>query len=257
MIRFFKYQGTGNDFILIDNRDKSIELTTAQIAWLCNRRMGVGADGLMLLETAPGFDFKMIYFNADGSESTMCGNGGRCISAFAKRLGIVNDKAHFLAIDGPHDSNFLEKEQVCLAMIDVENIKETENGFILNTGSPHYIKFAKNLDEYDVFQTGRTIRNLDEFQPKGINVNFVERLHDKIYVRTYERGVEDETLSCGTGVTAAAIASVGIAIGQFSVDVITKGGSLNVQFQKLNSSTAKQVKLTGPTQFVFSGEISI
>lgn len=257
MISFFKYQGTGNDFILIDNRDKIIELTTTQIAWLCDRRMGIGADGLMLLETAAGFDFKMIYFNADGSESTMCGNGGRCISAFAKRLGIVKDKAHFLAIDGPHDSYFLENDQVCLAMIDVEEIIETENDFILNTGSPHYVQFINNLDLFDVFQAGRTIRNLEEFQPKGINVNFVERLEDKIYVRTYERGVEDETLSCGTGVTAAAIASVGNATGQFSVNVKTKGGNLNVQFHKLNSSIVKQIKLTGPAQLVFSGEILI
>lgn len=255
MIQFFKYQGTGNDFILIDNRDKNIELTTTQIAWLCDRRMGIGADGLMLLETATGFDFKMIYFNADGSESTMCGNGGRCISAFAKRLGLVKDKASFLAIDGPHNSHFLDDGSVCLAMIDVDEIIKKNDDYILNTGSPHFVRFVENLQDFDVFDHGRNIRNKEYFQPKGINVNFVERLQNNIFVRTFERGVENETLSCGTGVTAASIASVGDAIGKFSIDIQTKGGQLNVQFEKINKYSVKNVQLTGPATFVFSGEI--
>ncbi len=258
MLNFVKYQGAGNDFILIDNRDKSVSLNTAQIAFLCDRRFGIGADGLMLLELTDGFDFKMVYFNSDGNESTMCGNGGRCIVAFAARLGVIKTKTIFLAIDGSHAAEILENGNVQLKMQDVESIKLQSDIAILNTGSPHYIQWVPECKNVDVFGTGRSIRNKDEFQPKGINVNFVERANDnKLIVRTYERGVEDETLSCGTGVTAAAIASSGTATGTFNYDIETPGGALNVQFEKHGQLSARNVYLTGPAVQVFEGAIEV
>lgn len=256
-IAFYKYQGTGNDFILIDNRDSAIVLNTDQIAHLCNRRFGIGADGLMLLELEAGYDFKMVYFNADGSESTMCGNGGRCITAFAKALGIVQHDANFVAIDGPHKANIDSSGTVSLQMQDVHEINRFDDHCILDTGSPHYIQWVDNASETDVFHHGRTIRNQPDFSPKGINVNFVERLSkNKLFVRTYERGVEDETFSCGTGVTAAAIASKE-DVGDHSIEIKTPGGLLNVSFSKQEDDTVNNVILTGPATFVFKGNIEV
>ena len=203
-IQFYKYHGTGNDFILIDNRKKEINLDTHQIAMLCDRHFGIGADGLMMLENAAGYDFRMVYYNSDGNESTMCGNGGRCITAFAHKLGLIENHASFVAIDGVHHAKINADKNISLDMIDVTNIEHYEDHLILNTGSPHYITWVKDTDKVDVFYEGRKIRNHERFQPKGININFVQRLNDGIKVRTYERGVENETLSCGTGVTAAA-----------------------------------------------------
>ena len=257
-ISFSKYQGTGNDFILIDNREQKIVLTQEQVAFLCHRRFGIGADGLMLLENEEGYDFRMVYFNADGSESTMCGNGGRCITAFARKLGIIQNTAHFVAIDGPHDATLHEDDTVSLQMQDVTGIQEFDTHSILNTGSPHYVLWTDNAEGAEVFATGRNIRNQQEFQPKGINVNFVQKM-DKggLWVRTYERGVEDETWSCGTGVTAAAIAASGSQTGQFTTAIKTPGGNLQVSFTKANSGSAKNVILKGPAVFVFEGTINL
>jgi len=256
-IQFYKYQGTGNDFILIDNRDRTLHLSLKEIAFLCDRRFGIGADGLMLLELEAGYDFKMVYYNSDGNESTMCGNGGRCITAFAQQLGIIESEANFLAVDGDHKATIHPDKSVSLQMVDVPEITKSDACFILNTGSPHYISWVEDLDGLDVFQEGRMIRNREQFQPKGINVNFAKRLTDGIRVRTYERGVEDETLSCGTGVTAAAIAFSDIATGKFSIAVETPGGRLEVSYEKDSPYTAKNVILTGPAQFVFEGNIDL
>eukprot|EP01136_Pigoraptor_vietnamica_P042230 Opistho-1_new@1491 len=256
-LQFDKYQGTGNDFILIDNRAGTISLTVAQIAFLCDRRFGIGADGLMLLENAEGYDFRMVYYNADGNESTMCGNGGRCIVAFAKKLGVVGNNASFIAIDGPHTATINADDTVSLQMQDVKEVLQAEGYTQLNTGSPHYVTFVDDVSATDVFNTGRSIRNSERYQPKGINVNFVQRLADGIHVRTYERGVEDETYSCGTGVTAAAIAASTNANGHVSTNIQTPGGSLNVSFDKVDANNMVNVILSGPATFVYSGSIAV
>ena len=270
LLQFSKYQGTGNDFILLDNRAGDIRLNSEEIAWLCHRRFGIGADGLMLLERvadAPALsgaelDFRMVYYNADGGESTMCGNGGRCIVAFAKRLGIIDEKTSFIAIDGRHDAVIAAGEgdstKVWLNMSNVAGIEQDEARSILNTGSPHYVQWEKDVLVAAVVEEGRRIRNSTPFAAEGINVNFAKRTgSDKLEVRTYERGVEDETLSCGTGVTAAAIAASGTATGAFQYRVQTPGGMLEVSFVKTAADAAEQVVLAGPATAVFTGQISL
>ena len=257
-IQFHKYQGTGNDFILIDNRDESVKLDKDQIAFLCHRRFGIGADGLMLLENAPGADFRMVYFNSDGAESSMCGNGGRCITAFAKSLGIIVNRAHFLAIDGMHEASVSEDGMVSLKMKDVSEINSQPDHAVLDTGSPHYVQWVHDTAAVDVVSTGRNIRYQPRFAPGGLNVNFAHKISDsELKVRTYERGVEDETLSCGTGVTAAAIAASGDATGLFVTNVHTPGGLLQVSFEKSEPGQAQDVILQGPAVFVFKGEIEL
>lgn len=256
-IHFYKYQGAGNDFVIADNRNAGIALSKEQISFLCNRHMGIGADGLMLLENAEGFDFRMVYYNSDGNESTMCGNGGRCIAAFAKHIGVIGDSANFVAIDGAHTAAIDADGTVHLAMQNVTGIDFADNHAVLNTGSPHYVTWVDDVDGTDVFHNGRDIRNRAVFQPKGINVNFVQPTDNGIKVRTYERGVEDETLSCGTGVTASAIATVGDAVGKFDTAIYTPGGLLRVSFTKDNPQTAKDVILTGPAQLVFEGDVRL
>jgi diaminopimelate epimerase len=255
--RFYKYQGTGNDFIIIDNRQQAIDLNKEQVAMLCDRHFGIGADGLMLLEEEEGYDFRMVYYNSDGKESTMCGNGGRCMTAFAHKLGIIEDKANFIAIDGPHSASILQNGLISLHMKDVDSIGIYDNYSILNTGSPHYVLWVKHVKDMDIYNGGRKIRNQPEFQPDGINVNFVEQTDIGLWVRTYERGVEDETLSCGTGVTAAAIAATGEQTGEYTTNVFTPGGTLQISFTKDSKLTAKNVTLRGPAEFVFSGETEI
>ncbi len=254
---FYKYQGTGNDFILFDNRDGKILLSTEQIAKMCDRHFGIGADGLMLLEQAAGFDFKMVYYNADGKESTMCGNGGRCMAAFAKSLGIVSATARFLAVDGEHTASIAGDGRISLRMQNVAAINIQDGFTIMNTGSPHYVVMVKDVHTVDVFKEGKKIRNQKEYQPDGINVNFVQLHEGKLWVRTYERGVENETLSCGTGVVAAAIAVTARFMGEFSTDIITPGGDLEVSFIKDNLDTATDVMLIGPAVYVYKGEIEI
>lgn len=254
---FNKYQGTGNDFVIIDNRTGIINPgNSSLIKRLCDRRFGIGADGLILIEKSVGFDFEMIYFNADGFRGTMCGNGGRCAAAFALKHGIAGTKQRFMASDGIHDAE-TENGIIRLSMSDVKNISMIAGNYFINTGSPHYVVFSGDIDNKDVFSEGRLIRWSDDFKPGGTNVNFVEIREKGIYVRTFERGVEDETLSCGTGVTASAIASV--LSGHFvsaPVNVKTRGGDLKVEFQ-VDFPLITEIKLCGPATFVFEGTVEV
>lgn len=255
-LHFSKYHGTGNDFILLDNRAGDIVLSIEQVAQLCHRKFGIGADGLMLLEQAEGYHFKMVYYNSDGRESSMCGNGGRCIVAFAHKLGILTDDASFIAIDGAHKAHIHSNGDVTLHMQDVHEIEEGKGYFLLNTGSPHYIKEVADASATDVYHDGKQIRYSQEFAPGGVNVNFVQRQPQGLFVRTYERGVEDETLSCGTGVTAAAIALTSDN-GSHIVPILTPGGSLQVSFNRVSPQQVVDVTLTGNAVFVFEGKVTI
>ena len=257
-IHFYKYQGTGNDFIIIDNRNWSLtDVAVEKVKLLCDRRFGIGADGLMLLNPKTGCDFEMKYYNSDGRESSMCGNGGRGMVKFAYNLGIHNSTYHFLAADGVHEAE-IDGEMVNLKMKDVNGIKEYEGDFILNTGSPHYVKMVSDVMEYDVFNKGMEIRYSPEFAKEGINVNFVEEKGpDEIIVRTYERGVEDETLSCGTGVTASALVCHHNDAGYNEVTVITKGGKLTVKYDRIDENTFENIWLCGPAEKIFEGEVEI
>jgi len=258
MFNFFKYQGTGNDFIIIDNRNSDISLNNNKVKELCDRRFGIGADGLMLLENHSELDFNMRYFNSDGNESTMCGNGGRCLVAFAKSLNIIGNETSFNSIDGIHKAVINPDNTISLEMQKVKKVDIVNKNYFLNTGSPHYVTFKENVKDIDVFKRGREIRNSAEFAPDGTNVNFVELINDKLFVRTFERGVEDETLSCGTGVTASAIStSIHLDSVKNSYDIITLGGNLNVSFKKLDKNTYTDIWLTGPATFVFKGEKEI
>ncbi|UAY50726.1 diaminopimelate epimerase [Ferruginibacter albus] len=258
-ISFSKYQGTGNDFIILDNRDGIYSgLAPAQVKSLCNRKFGIGADGLMLLNANAGYDFEMKYYNADGNESSMCGNGGRCLVRFAHDVGIHKTAYKFLAIDGEHLAEIDTDDSIRLKMINVDNVEEKNSHFVLNTGSPHFVKFASNVPEIDVVETGREIRYSSTYEKEGINVNFVEILSPyKILVRTYERGVEDETLSCGTGVTASALVAAHNDNGFNRVEVKTPGGHLSVEYEKIDSQHFNNIWLCGPAKFVFKGEVEI
>ncbi|MCO6162723.1 diaminopimelate epimerase [Flavobacterium sp. NRK F7] len=258
-LTFYKYQGTGNDFVMIDNRTNFFpKNNTKLIAFLCDRRFGIGADGLILLENHEHYDFKMVYYNSDGNESSMCGNGGRCLVAFAKQLNIIWDKADFEAIDGYHYATIDEINKVSLQMKDVDELQVFENYTFLNTGSPHHVEAVTDLAQFDVKTIGAQIRYSDLYGKAGSNVNFVEQIDsDKFAVRTYERGVEDETLSCGTGVTAVAIA---MYHNQFTnsnkVNLKVEGGDLEVNFEA-NNGKYTHVFLTGPAKYVFEGTIEI
>lgn len=256
---FEKYQGTGNDFILLDNRKNIYDgVTKEQVKSMCDRHFGIGADGLMLLNNKQGYDFEMIYYNADGNEGTMCGNGGRCITQFANKLGIKKKEYLFSAMDGDHKSVIDLAKEIKLQMADVTKVEFSLDHYVLDTGSPHYVKYVKGIEEIDVVEEGRKIRNSKDFAKKGINVNFVEILSkDKIYVRTYERGVEDETLSCGTGVTASALVSAHNDNGFNRVEVKTKGGNLSVEFDKKSDTEFSNIWLCGAVHLVFSGEIEL
>lgn len=258
-IEFYKYQGTGNDFILLDNRtDQYNNLTQDQIAFMCNRRFGIGADGLMLLNKKEGFDFEMKYYNSDGAEGSMCGNGGRCIVKFAASLGIRKNNYHFIAFDGEHEAEIDIEGFVRLKMKDVKGVEVHSNHFVLNTGSPHYVKYIRDIMDEDIKNSGKMIRYGKRYEKEGINVDFVEQLQDdKIFVRTYERGVEDETMSCGTGVTASALIAAHNDNGFNRVDVKTPGGSLSVEFEKRDEDTFENIWLIGPAIFVFKGEIEL
>ncbi len=259
-IVFHKYQGTGNDFIILDNRNGAYSsLTKEQVESLCNRRFGIGADGLMMLNLKPGYDFEMIYFNSDGREGSMCGNGGRCMVKFAHSVGIHKSVYHFLASDGDHEGEIDDDGTVSLKMKDVQGIQDYHGDFILDTGSPHYVKMiGSNVMDYNVFQKGHDIRYSNAFNKEGINVNFVEQKDDdEIIVRTYERGVEDETLSCGTGVTASALVCYHNEIGFNNVTVHTRGGKLNVEFDRTNEETYHNIWLSGPAQKVFEGTVEL
>ncbi|RCU42702.1 diaminopimelate epimerase [Chryseobacterium lacus] len=254
-ITFYKYQGTGNDFIMIDNRNLEFPKNSKLIKEMCDRRFGIGSDGLILVENDPESDFQMVYYNADGNESTMCGNGGRCIVAFASFLNIFEEECTFNAVDGLHEAK-IKNETILLKMKDVDHISETENGFVLNTGSPHFVQYVEELGNFEVFNEGKAIRNSEKFRENGINVNFVEvQDENKIFVRTYERGVEDETYSCGTGVTAAALTWLRNKEAD-SVQIMTLGGILSVYAEQFQG-TFINIWLEGPAKQVFKGEILI
>ena len=257
-IPFFKYQGTGNDFVIIDNRKNIFpRRNTELVGRLCNRRFGIGADGLILLQEHNGFDFEMIYYNSDGRVSSMCGNGGRCISAFAKKLGIIKQHCRFLAIDGEHEAEVTANDWVELKMKDVTFGERGEDYFVLDTGSPHYVVFVEDLDDINIVENGKAIRYSAAYKKEGINVNFVEKTKEGILVATYERGVEDETLSCGTGVTACAIAYYmrQPLDERTNVPVTTKGGNLQVRFKLSETDGVSDVWLCGKAILVFEGVI--
>jgi len=257
-LTFYKYQGTGNDFVLVDNRQEIFDKNnTKLVSQLCDRRFGIGADGFILLENSKISDFKMVYYNADGNTSTMCGNGGRCLVAFAKLLGIIGKNTSFEAIDGLHEAS-IEDTVVSLKMIDVDAIDQFEDHLFLDSGSPHHVTFVKNVGDVNVKITGRKLRFGAPYFEEGSNINFVEQTNKNTFkVRTYERGVEDETLSCGTGVTAVAIASHKAR--KTTSDIIlldTPGGQLEVSFETHNNRY-KNVFLKGAATLVFKGSIDI
>ena len=263
-MKFYKYQGTGNDFIMIDDRSMTFVSSmaiqnniTEVIENICHRRFGIGADGLILLQNADGYDFRMVYFNADGTEGSMCGNGGRCTVRFAHDLGIINEGGKFIATDGEHLASVCE-EEIFLKMMDVPQVEQFDNYDFANTGSPHYVKYTHTLEDDDVYEIGKKIRYSAEWAAKGgTNVNFVQ-LNDAqtIAVRTYERGVEDETYSCGTGVTACAL-SANLKHGLESpINIKTLGGQLQVSFQKGVNTSFTDIYLIGPAVKVFEGEIT-
>lgn len=254
---FNKYHGAGNDFIMIDNRDKIIKSSNSGIvSFLCNRHMGIGADGLILINEDENADFSMQYFNSDGNEAGMCGNGGRCAAAFANKAGISGLKGVFKAADGNH-SYSIKGNEVSISLNDTPAPSGVDGNHFLNTGSPHYIIYVPDINRVDVFEKGKKTRNSDSFSPGGTNVNFVQHTDGGIYVRTYERGVENETLSCGTGVTAAAISSKwDKGTGKYSVSVKTRGGLLYADF-KIGKEKITGIHLRGPAEFVFAGVINI
>ncbi|WP_069659601.1 diaminopimelate epimerase [Arcticibacter eurypsychrophilus] len=259
-VHFYKYQGAGNDFILVDNRNNSINhQNPALIASLCDRRFGVGGDGLLFLQLKAGFDFEMIYYNADGQPSSMCGNGGRCIVAFARHLGVIGLETNFLAVDGPHYAKISDQgDFVSLQMSNVNEISTDGAASVLDTGSPHYVIMASDLENKDVYTEGKAIRYNDTYKEKGININFVEEMDGHYFVRTYERGVEDETFACGTGATAVALAMAKSKnqTGDGSTKIKVLGGKLNVRF-KYDGTNFDSIFLEGPAQLVFEGDISI
>lgn len=253
---FYKYQGTGNDFVFVDNREKLFNKKNAKlIAHLCDRRFGIGADGLILLEHDATADFKMVYFNADGNESSMCGNGGRCIVAFAEMLNIIKEKTTFNAIDGLHEATILNGF-VKLKMQDVNTIDTFKNHSFLNTGSPHHVQMVTNLEGLDVKTEGAKIRNGAPYNNEGANINFVVQINNNTFrLRTYERGVENETLSCGTGATAVALAMHKTNKTEATeINLNVEGGKLIVSFEP-SSIGYKNIWLQGLALLVFKGEI--
>lgn len=256
-ITFYKYEGTGNDFVMIDNRQNIFPKNNLKlIEKLCDRRFGIGADGLILLENDSQTNFKMVYYNSDGNESSMCGNGGRCLMAFAKSLNVILNEATFTATDGLHEATILENELVNLQMKDVSEVKIESDYVFLNTGSPHHVMMVDDLENLDVKTIGAQIRYSDLYGKAGSNVNFVKQLSENHFaIRTYERGVEDETLSCGTGATAAAIAMNAIGkTNSHTIKLDVEGGQLEVSFDKVDDRYIN-VFLKGPATFVFKGEV--
>ena len=269
-MHFCKYQGAGNDFVMLDQRtSKWISRDdTELIARLCDRRYGIGADGLILLQSVAGHDFEMVYFNSDGRESTLCGNGGRCIAVFARDIGVTGNECRFLAIDGSHEAiissgDIRKQSEVSLKMADVRHVAREGNSFVLNTGSPHFVRFDASIDTADMVAEGRAVRYSQRFRTEGINVNLVSIANtdpDQLEIRTYERGVEDETLACGTGVTAAAIASHQyreLPPGTYHIAVQALGGDLSVRFTAHSDGSFTDIWLCGPATYVFEGDIQL
>jgi len=262
ILQFYKYHGAGNDFILIDNREKVINPNPRLVQQLCNRRFGIGADGLMLLENSEKPekpDFSMRYFNSDGYEASMCGNGGRCIVSFAWKKGLISNETEFIASDGLHKAKILDNGIVALKMNDVENVRKIGKHYFLDTGSPHYVRFVDDIDKSKVKEEGKRVRYDASVSKNGTNVDFVQIISDdKITIRTYERGVENETLACGTGAVASAIGTHLLkATDNFSFSVQVLGGKLQVDFKKEDETHFRDIWLTGPAEFVFKGSIEI
>lgn len=257
-VKFYKYQGTGNDFVMIDNRGYGLKPERALIEKLCNRHFGIGADGLIYLQERKGFDFEMVYFNSDGNESTMCGNGGRCLIRFAHDLGLIKNTCTFLAIDGPHEGEVLPDGRVVLKMKAVEGIEATDSAYVLNTGSPHYVQKTEMVATLAIVEEAKKIRYNERFAAEGINVNFMEPVGpDELFVRTYERGVEDETLSCGTGIVASALVYASTTEGAGNrIKVKAIGGDLEVNFERTPTGFTN-VYLIGPAEKVFEGTITL
>ena len=258
-IEFYKYQGTGNDFVMIDNRSGFFPKENVPlVARLCDRRFGIGSDGLILLENDSDTDFKMVYYNSDGNQGSMCGNGGRCLVAFAKYLKVINDNCTFIATDGLHHASIANGGIVSLQMIDVANVKKEKDYTFMNTGSPHHVQLVEDLEHYNVKENGAALRYSSLYGKEGSNINFVKKIsEDTFSLRTYERGVEDKTLACGTGATAVAIAMN--ATGQTnasSINLNVEGGKLAVSFDKIGDQFTN-VFLIGPAEFVFKGQIEI
>ncbi len=258
-IPFFKYQGTGNDFVIVDEFDRPyVDMDDQEsIARICHRKFGVGADGLILLRPAEDYDFEMVYFNADGRPGSLCGNGGRCAVACMHQLERIQSATHFVAADGAHQARIVRPDFVELRMNDVTALEEGKGFYVLDTGSPHYVSFVEDLSDLDIVESGRAIRYSSRFAASGINVNFVEVQGEDLRVQTYERGVEDETLSCGTGVTATAIADAyrkGTESGETLIK--TKGGDLMVKYRK-TADGFSDLWLCGAATLVFQGQISI
>lgn len=252
-LHFFKYQGTGNDFIMIDGREKNDIFSVREIQRLCDRRFGIGADGLIMIKTHEACDFEMDYYNADGTQS-FCGNGSRCAQAFAKKLGIIGDSSYFLAIDGYHHGKS-EGSEFATKMGDVKKVDLKGEDYFVDTGSPHYISYVDDVFSTDVFSEGQKIRNREEYKEQGTNVNFVSIIDNDLAVRTYERGVEDETLSCGTGVTAAAISFVYRNKEERElVKVKTRGGELRIALRRTGEQSFEDIWLIGPAEEVFEGK---
>lgn len=255
ILDFFKYQGSGNDFIMIDGR-KGLNISVEIIKRLCDRHFGVGSDGILVIDNSENADFKMIFYNPDGSRATFCGNGARCIVKFANYLKIINQNAHFVADDGIHYSEIIDN-LVKLKMTDVQNVKLYEDLVYINTGTHHVMKFVENIDEIDIINEAKPIRYSSNFEPAGTNVNFVQKINkNTLKIRTYEKGVENETLSCGTGTVASALAYFLISKEQTNcINVYTKGGLLKVDFNSIENNCFKDIYLTGAAEFVFSGKI--
>ena len=252
---FYKYQAAGNDFVLIDNRAIKLSLTEEQIAKICNRKFGVGANGVILVDADLKTNFRITYINPDGSQS-LCGNGCRTAVDLASRLGMTNGKISFNAYDGVHKAEILSDGQIKIQMNDVDRIEEVFDGFSLDTGSPHYVKFVSGLDQYPVFEEGRKYR-YDAHFPKGTNANFIEQQNgNAIALRTYERGVEEETLACGTGATAAALAAFKKGY-KSPLTIYTKGGTLTVEFKVSPSGAFSDIYLIGPAKLVFEGDLEL
>ena len=256
-LTFTKYQGTGNDFVLIDNRNLTFQKDSVPlIKILCDRKFGIGSDGIILIENHTEHDFEMVFYNPDGTQS-FCGNGSRCAVAFANDLGIIGNKSTFLAIDGPHEAEII-KQNVRVKMADAGKPLKQLAGQFIHTGSPHYVEYVKEIGNFNILLEGKKIRNKTEiFGKGGTNVNFVEELaKGSVFVRTYERGVENETLSCGTGVTAVALI-YGSENEMDSVSIETPGGILNVEFEHKPDFGFRNIYLTGPAVKVFEGKFTI
>ena len=257
-LTFFKYQGTGNDFIIIDNRSESFPSENLElVARLCDRRLGIGADGLILLEDDKVTDFKMVYYNSDGNLSSMCGNGGRCVVHFAKYIGVIGSEASFTAVDGVHHGS-INDNLVDLSMSDVKEVELRDEYSYMDTGSPHYLVWRESIEDLDINSEARAIRYNDRFKDEGTNVNFLLWSGGAVHMRTYERGVEGETLSCGTGMVAAALyASLSDKLSDDMCAIHTKGGQTEVKFKRNEDGSFGNIHLIGPATFVYNGTIDV